>query len=257
MSFDSFPKPNPNFSQNDRAPSSFSFHGFFQEHAGCYDHPRFFHPPDDESSTRKIQNKIDNSLKITLWKKEDQDEQDRTLSEKKNPGDWIPSKIKNPTDWVAVKIIANDQNSSLCSETEAFGCGHHSSSNNSPIRVCSDCNTTKTPLWRSGPKGPKSLCNACGIRQRKARQAMAAGAPATNSKLQQHKEKTGRTGHRHSLPVKKRCRTSSGVDSGKNCKKKTCFEDLLINLKKKLGIHRVFPEEEKDAAILLMALSYG
>lgn len=23
------------------------------------------------------------------------------------------------------------------------------------IRVCSDCNTTKTPLWRSGPRGPK------------------------------------------------------------------------------------------------------
>ena len=23
------------------------------------------------------------------------------------------------------------------------------------VRVCSDCNTTKTPLWRSGPCGPK------------------------------------------------------------------------------------------------------
>ena len=23
------------------------------------------------------------------------------------------------------------------------------------IRTCSDCNTTKTPLWRSGPCGPK------------------------------------------------------------------------------------------------------
>ena len=30
-----------------------------------------------------------------------------------------------------------------------------SSNNNTPIRVCSDCNTTKTPLWRSGPQGPK------------------------------------------------------------------------------------------------------
>lgn len=27
--------------------------------------------------------------------------------------------------------------------------------NNGVIRVCSDCNTTKTPLWRSGPQGPK------------------------------------------------------------------------------------------------------
>ena len=27
--------------------------------------------------------------------------------------------------------------------------------NNGLIRVCSNCNTTKTPLWRSGPRGPK------------------------------------------------------------------------------------------------------
>lgn len=29
------------------------------------------------------------------------------------------------------------------------------SSSNTAIRACSDCNTTKTPLWRSGPRGPK------------------------------------------------------------------------------------------------------
>lgn len=27
--------------------------------------------------------------------------------------------------------------------------------NNCVIRICSDCTTTKTPLWRSGPRGPK------------------------------------------------------------------------------------------------------
>lgn len=26
---------------------------------------------------------------------------------------------------------------------------------NSTTRVCADCNTTSTPLWRGGPKGPK------------------------------------------------------------------------------------------------------
>ncbi|KAM3355497.1 hypothetical protein ACQJBY_025960 [Aegilops geniculata] len=36
-------------------------------------------------------------------------------------------------------------------------------------KACDDCNTTKTPLWRGGPNGPKSLCNACGIRYRKRR----------------------------------------------------------------------------------------
>ncbi|KAM0991963.1 hypothetical protein ACFX13_010452 [Malus domestica] len=34
-------------------------------------------------------------------------------------------------------------------------------------KFCTDCKATETPLWRSGPAGPKSLCNACGIRYRK------------------------------------------------------------------------------------------
>ncbi|KAK7397134.1 hypothetical protein VNO78_18301 [Psophocarpus tetragonolobus] len=34
-------------------------------------------------------------------------------------------------------------------------------------KCCADCKTTKTPLWRGGPAGPKTLCNACGIRYRK------------------------------------------------------------------------------------------
>ncbi|XP_022748203.1 GATA transcription factor 15-like [Durio zibethinus] len=39
-------------------------------------------------------------------------------------------------------------------------------------KSCTDCKTTKTPLWRGGPAGPKSLCNACGIRYRKKTKAM-------------------------------------------------------------------------------------
>jgi hypothetical protein len=29
---------------------------------------------------------------------------------------------------------------------------------------CTGCGTTNTPLWRLGPEGPKSMCNACGIK---------------------------------------------------------------------------------------------
>ncbi|XP_057954876.1 uncharacterized protein LOC131148932 [Malania oleifera] len=32
---------------------------------------------------------------------------------------------------------------------------------------CSQCNNDDTPMWRKGPLGPKSLCNACGIKYRK------------------------------------------------------------------------------------------
>lgn len=31
-------------------------------------------------------------------------------------------------------------------------------------RRCSHCQVQKTPQWRNGPLGPKTLCNACGVR---------------------------------------------------------------------------------------------
>ncbi|KAG8044465.1 hypothetical protein GUJ93_ZPchr0121g48 [Zizania palustris] len=87
------------------------------------------------------------------------------------------------------------------------------------VRVCSDCNTTKTPLWRSGPCGPKSLCNACGIRQRKARRAAAAaangGAAAvrttvmSSAPVKQPAKKEKRTDVDRSLPFKKRCKMAN------------------------------------------------
>ncbi|KAI9360026.1 hypothetical protein DFJ73DRAFT_816394 [Zopfochytrium polystomum] len=36
-------------------------------------------------------------------------------------------------------------------------------------RVCTSCGVKETPLWRMGPAGPKSLCNACGVRYSKGR----------------------------------------------------------------------------------------
>ncbi|XP_057527616.1 GATA transcription factor 7-like [Amaranthus tricolor] len=40
-----------------------------------------------------------------------------------------------------------------------------SAGENSPVqRRCSHCQVTKTPQWRAGPNGPKTLCNACGVR---------------------------------------------------------------------------------------------
>lgn len=32
---------------------------------------------------------------------------------------------------------------------------------------CVHCGVTSTPLWRAGPAGPKTLCNACGVRWKK------------------------------------------------------------------------------------------
>ncbi|XP_031107065.1 GATA transcription factor 21-like [Ipomoea triloba] len=189
------------------------------------------------------------------------------------------------TETTMMKIIEDEKRGSSCLESEhsSNSSSNHSSSNVVPIRVCADCNTTKTPLWRSGPKGPKSLCNACGIRQRKARRAMAAAAvtaaatEATASSLKINKAKptkekptaaaknpTGVNHHHHHdvTPFKKRYKIVTGgrpsdQQAKKTKKKMNGFEDFLIKLSKNSAYHRVFPQDEKDAAILLMALSCG
>ncbi|CAK9153527.1 unnamed protein product [Ilex paraguariensis] len=38
-----------------------------------------------------------------------------------------------------------------------------------PGRKCLHCASDKTPQWRTGPLGPKTLCNACGVRYKSGR----------------------------------------------------------------------------------------
>ncbi|KAI3696655.1 hypothetical protein L6452_29107 [Arctium lappa] len=42
-------------------------------------------------------------------------------------------------------------------------------SHNAEGRKCLHCATDKTPQWRTGPLGPKTLCNACGVRYKSGR----------------------------------------------------------------------------------------
>ena len=51
------------------------------------------------------------------------------------------------------------------------GCGGGGSSgrkqqpqHKGPGKQCVECGATQTPQWREGPAGPKTLCNACGVR---------------------------------------------------------------------------------------------
>ncbi|CAG8487961.1 6227_t:CDS:2 [Ambispora leptoticha] len=41
--------------------------------------------------------------------------------------------------------------------------------------VCTDCGTVESPEWRKGPLGPKTLCNACGLRWAKKAKRQASG----------------------------------------------------------------------------------
>ncbi|PWA82780.1 hypothetical protein CTI12_AA174870 [Artemisia annua] len=130
------------------------------------------------------------------------------------------------------------------------------------IKTCADCGTSKTPLWRGGPAGPKSLCNACGIRSRKRRRALL-GVSTNDVKKPKKTTSTITT------------TTTSGGDSqnsgltticksdymGDLCLKKRIMalgsEVLVQRPRSKVTKHRRKPSEEEKAAYLLMAISCG
>ncbi|KAL6964678.1 hypothetical protein U1Q18_035736 [Sarracenia purpurea var. burkii] len=139
-------------------------------------------------------------------------------------------------------------------------------------KCCADCKTTRTPLWRSGPAGPKSLCNACGIRYRKKSAALVGlnkgsekrkDKPATNTTTTSTIS-TPVTSTTTPIPVTASNTTKSR--GGNLCK------DLRVRLMalgkemamlqrkrsplKRQRISRKLGEEEQ-AAVLLMALSCG
>ncbi|KZV29647.1 GATA transcription factor 21-like [Dorcoceras hygrometricum] len=244
---------------------------------------------DGGSSSYDNKNKDEPGIKLTLWNEEDHHVPDKShaiMEANCNPVKWVPSEIsclmqKKTTDSNpnSVNFKINTSVENMIQASHSWETDSNSSiSYSNPVRVCSDCNTTKTPLWRSGPKGPKSLCNACGIRQRKARRAaMAAASAAANGmavvladnkpppslktiKLK-NKEKIIR--NKGNAPNFKKHRkmaaTGAGAPSSNgDITKKLDLEDFLINLSKNLAFRfRVFPQDEKDAAILLMALSSG
>ncbi|KAK4411237.1 GATA transcription factor 4 [Sesamum angolense] len=54
------------------------------------------------------------------------------------------------------------------SKVENFGNGS-GRENTEVARRCTHCASEKTPQWRTGPLGPKTLCNACGVRYKSGR----------------------------------------------------------------------------------------
>ncbi|XVF15765.1 hypothetical protein REPUB_Repub09cG0184500 [Reevesia pubescens] len=83
-------------------------------------------------------------------------------------------------------LLQNKNSSAYSQQTPKASRGSNGNSSNSsgndPLlaRRCANCDTTSTPLWRNGPRGPKSLCNACGIRFKK-EERRATAANANNS----------------------------------------------------------------------------
>ncbi|XP_047342548.1 GATA transcription factor 8-like [Impatiens glandulifera] len=69
-----------------------------------------------------------------------------------------------------IPIITGEEEPKKKKKKKNKECSSSSSSSSSDnqlaaaIRKCMHCQITKTPQWRMGPMGPKTLCNACGVR---------------------------------------------------------------------------------------------
>ncbi|KAF8094188.1 hypothetical protein N665_0368s0025 [Sinapis alba] len=129
-------------------------------------------------------------------------------------------------------------------------------------RTCVDCGTFRTPLWRGGPAGPKSLCNACGIKSRKKRQAALGIKPVEKKKnISSSNSDLSLDHHHRNTKINKDDYDDHSSSSSKGVSK---FLDLGFkvpvmkrsSVEKKKRLWRKLGEEER-AAMLLMALSCG
>lgn len=142
------------------------------------------------------------------------------------------------------------------------GKGAAGSSRNGPRvcpRVCADCLRTTTPLWRSGPQGPKSLCNACGIRYNKKKRAMIAATAAAAAGSVSYKKRSS-----NSWKIKS-TRTSLETAHGRQIQFSEFYKCHDINNLMQKGLSRLpilikversFGELEQAAASL-MAIKFG
>ncbi|MQL76456.1 hypothetical protein Taro_008850, partial [Colocasia esculenta] len=129
-----------------------------------------------------------------------------------------------------------------------------------PKLVCSDCGTTQTPLWRRGPAGPKSLCNACGIRYRKAKRR--AGGASPNNTAPGAAGGDGKKGDpRASLDMSVSLQLMASAEEARKQKREDRLERrqevLWVLMEESRKFELPCGKEAVEAAVLLMAMSSG
>lgn len=78
-----------------------------------------------------------------------------------NNNSWTSTQAPNTQICETTKIKRETYTSSTSSSGDTTESG--------VVRRCTHCSSEKTPQWRTGPLGPKTLCNACGVRYKSGR----------------------------------------------------------------------------------------
>ncbi|CAL9162200.1 unnamed protein product [Musa hybrid cultivar] len=99
----------------------------------------------------------------TVWSSLTPPPQSSPSSSSSSSSDFPPSQ----PDSIGIKCISNrgsDSNGGSRGKKSGWGVGAEGG-----VRRCMHCASEKTPQWRTGPLGPKTLCNACGVRYKSGR----------------------------------------------------------------------------------------
>lgn len=76
---------------------------------------------------------------------------------------------RSTSSWTSSLQNTNATTSMKNKESSVYTRERSSSMDEDVPRRCTHCASEKTPQWRTGPLGPKTLCNACGVRYKSGR----------------------------------------------------------------------------------------
>ncbi|KVH99859.1 GATA transcription factor 12-like [Cynara cardunculus var. scolymus] len=136
--------------------------------------------PDDPSETHQFQHETDNRTTNPIFNTDmTVPGKARTKRSRAAPCNWTSRLlVLSPTSTGPTATMSSESESDIVSTStgkktvkappkkkEVF----ENASHNGEGRKCLHCATDKTPQWRTGPLGPKTLCNACGVRYKSGR----------------------------------------------------------------------------------------
>ncbi|XP_071721034.1 GATA transcription factor 12-like [Rutidosis leptorrhynchoides] len=132
--------------------------------------------PDSGSETKKFYHEPNNQANNSIFNKEMMvPGKARTKRSRAAPCKWTSRllALSQPSMAPTVTMSSESESSSIGKKTMKVPSKkkevYDHESNNVEGRRCLHCATDKTPQWRTGPLGPKTLCNACGVRYKSGR----------------------------------------------------------------------------------------
>ncbi|KAL8230348.1 hypothetical protein R6Q57_000126 [Mikania cordata] len=87
----------------------------------------------------------------------------------------VPGKVRSkrsraaPCDWSSRLLVVKSSPATSDVNRPRTTSSRRTDGSENSVRRCLHCGSDKTPQWRRGPMGPKTLCNACGVRYKSGR----------------------------------------------------------------------------------------